>query len=197
MKTYFVKHFCASCCEVELVEQSHGHIAVLLKGTWVTFHTDFFILEPEIILVQLFGCSSHQDRHRGLGWDHLRGQVQSCCTAQMLLLPSAPRGLALSSLCTFGAHLCLAGFTGVKFLLLLLPTGMHCVTADSGLFYKQHASVTCGGTKYKMARWDDQVVASQWPEQQSSAELCMVGSPSPQITQNYSSSFKIRAYFCS
>lgn len=89
----------------------------------------FFLPEPEVVLVQHFGHSSHQDTHQGLGWGHLSGQAQSRHTTVMLLL-SAPQGLAPSSRCTFGAHLCLAGFTGIKFPLLLLPTGIDCFSAD-------------------------------------------------------------------
>lgn len=117
-KRSFFKHFYASCSAVELVEQSHGHMAVWLKGTWGTFHTHFFFLSHDCFSWAFFGHSSHQNRHQGLGWDHLSGQVQSCHTAVLL---SAPQGLAPRALCIFGAHLCLAGFTGVKIPALINP----------------------------------------------------------------------------
>lgn len=82
------------------------------------FPCSFFCPEPGIVSVELFGHPSHQSRHQGLGWDHLSCQVQSCHTAVLL---SAPQGLAPRPLCIFGAHLCLAGFTGVKIPALINP----------------------------------------------------------------------------
>jgi len=67
-------------------------MAVLLKGTGMTFHIDFFLGDPEIVSVQLSGHSSHQDRHQGLGWDHMSGQAQSCHTFTDAAAAVSPSG---------------------------------------------------------------------------------------------------------
>lgn len=136
------------------------------------FPYSFFCPETGIVSVELFGHSSHQTRHQGLGWDHLSGQVQSCHTA---LLLSVPQGLALRALCIFGAHLRLAGFTGVKIPALINP---HWHTLLScWLEFVPKAMCKCCERTYKT--WSDQ---GRWPgygkflvtRTAGSAELCAV-----------------------
>lgn len=108
-------HFYTSCSAVELDKQSLIYVAV-------SFPTDLFFQSQKPF--QFSFSVILRTRTDVRIWDHLGGQVQSCHTVWILLLLSAPGGLVLSSLCTFGVHLCLAGFTGVNILLLLLPTGI-------------------------------------------------------------------------
>lgn len=149
-----------SCPAVELDKQNHRHMAAFFFANLFFLSQKWFWFSFSVILHTRTDIKVWS----GIFWVVECSPVTLygyCCSCQ-------PEGSGVRISLHFWSISLLFQWSKLPSL-----TAPHCCIA---LLLTQVCSalskcVVCRNTKCEMVRWDDQIMASQWPEQQSSAEL--------------------------